>query len=220
MPKQITLSFDNGPDPEVTPLVLDILARRGILSTFFVIGDKLRDPERHALAVRAAREGHWIGNHTFNHLAPLGRTLDPRAAELEIGRTQSLIGDLAHPDLLFRPFGSGGLLDDALLSPGALAHLRREGFTCVLWNVVPRDWENPDGWVDRALELCAAEEWPLVVLHDLQTRAMDRLEAFLDALAPEGTVVQDFPPSCVPIVRGEVVGDLTPFVSAAPEAGG
>ncbi|MBY9051435.1 polysaccharide deacetylase family protein, partial [Pseudomonas fluorescens] len=42
----LTLTFDNGPDPDVTPLVLDILAERGIKATFFVIGEKLADPAR------------------------------------------------------------------------------------------------------------------------------------------------------------------------------
>ena len=93
----LTLSFDNGPEPDVTPHVLDTLASRGIKATFFVIGEKLLDPERRRLAARAHHEGHWIGNHTFTHSVPLGQQRDPDSAEHEIGRTQGLIGDLAHP---------------------------------------------------------------------------------------------------------------------------
>ena len=52
----LTLTFDNGPDPDVTPHVLDILAERGIKTTFFVIGEKLLDPERRSLAERARAE--------------------------------------------------------------------------------------------------------------------------------------------------------------------
>ena len=96
----LTLSFDNGPEPEVTPHVLDILAKHGIKTTFFVIGEKLLDPERRSLAKRARDEGHWIGNHTFTHSVPLGRQRDPDTAEHEIGRTQALIGDLAHRQAL------------------------------------------------------------------------------------------------------------------------
>ena len=66
----ITLSFDNGPDPEITPQVLDVLRRHGIKATFFVVGEKLRD--RRKFAERAQAEGHRIGNHTFNHQVPLG----------------------------------------------------------------------------------------------------------------------------------------------------
>ena len=57
----LTLTFDNGPEPGVTPRVLDALRERGIKTTFFVIGEKLGDPERHRLAARAHSEGHWIG---------------------------------------------------------------------------------------------------------------------------------------------------------------
>lgn len=214
MPKRITLTFDNGPDPEVTPQVLDVLAEHDVRTTFFVVGDKLRDPARHALCVRAHAEGHWIGNHTFNHLAPLGQTRHRGAAELEIGRTQALIGPLAHPDRLFRPFGSGGILDDALLSRAAVDLLVRDGYSCVLWNVIPRDWEDPEGWVEVALAQCAAEAWPLVVLHDLPTAAMDRLGTFLARLRDEGyAFVQDFPADCVPVRRGRVVGAIDGFVS-------
>jgi peptidoglycan-N-acetylglucosamine deacetylase len=217
MPKRVTLSFDNGPDPEVTPRVLDLLSERGILTTFFVLGDKLRDPGRRALCERAQAEGHWIGNHTFNHITPLGRARHSGAPELEIGRTQALISDLAHPEKLFRPFGGGGILNDGLFSPGALDLLQREGFTCVTWNVVPRDWEDPENWVEVAMDQCAGEDWPLVVLHDLQTTAMDRLDDFLDLLAQEDyAVVQEFPADCVPVRRGEIVGSLEGLVSSGP----
>ena len=67
----LTLTFDNGPEPDVTPHVLDILKAHDIKSTFFVIGEKLADPARRRLAVRAHHEGHWIGNHTFKHTVPL-----------------------------------------------------------------------------------------------------------------------------------------------------
>ena len=66
----LTLTFDNGPEPAVTPVVLDVLAHHGVLSTFFVIGSKLADPKARACAERAHAEGHWIGNHTFSHGIP------------------------------------------------------------------------------------------------------------------------------------------------------
>ena len=99
----VTLTFDNGPEPDVTPRVLDILAARAIKTTFFVIGEKLEDPARRQLAVRAHDEGHWIGNHTFTHTVPLGQQRDPQTARHEIGRTQAAIGELSHPRRWFRP---------------------------------------------------------------------------------------------------------------------
>ena len=119
----LTLTFDNGPEPGVTPHVLNILREHGIKSTFFVIGEKLGDPERRRLAARAHDEGHWIGNHTFTHTVPLGQQPGAETAQNEIGRTQAAIGELAHPYRWFRPFGGGGNLDERLLKPSVVEYL-------------------------------------------------------------------------------------------------
>ena len=215
----LTLSFDNGPEPEVTPRVLDILARHGIKTTFFVIGEKLLDPERRALAARAHAEGHWIGNHTFTHSVPLGLQRDPATAEHEIARTQALIGDLAHPQRWFRPFGGGGNLDDRLLKPSVIEHLASGGYSCVLWNAIPRDWADPDAWVDRALAQCRAQAWSLMVLHDLPSGAMRHLDSFLDRASEEGARFrQEFPPACIPIRAGKIVLPVKPYVSTVEES--
>jgi peptidoglycan-N-acetylglucosamine deacetylase len=153
----VTLTFDNGPEPEVTPAVLDTLAREEVRATFFVLGHKIADPRRRALAERAASEGHWIGNHTYSHERPLGELPDATVPEAEIGRTQALIGDLSHPDKLFRPFGGGGIIGPHLLSPAALRYLKTGGYSCVLWNVIPRDFDDAETWPERALDLM----WPL-----------------------------------------------------------
>jgi peptidoglycan/xylan/chitin deacetylase (PgdA/CDA1 family) len=119
----ITLSFDNGPTVEVTPLVLDVLARPQIKASFFVLGKKLQTPQTQALMHRAAGEGHWIGNHTFTHSVPLGRQAGDDVAQREIGRTQDCLEGVVHPDRLFRPFGGGGVIGDHLLSAPVLRHL-------------------------------------------------------------------------------------------------
>lgn len=210
----LTLSFDNGPDPEVTPGVLDILGRRGIKTTFFVIGGKIADPARRSLAERAQAEGHWIGNHTYTHDVPLGRQPDAGRAESEIGCTEILLGNLAHPDRLFRPFGGGGVLNEGLFRPSVVKYLERERYTCVLWNAIPRDWSDPDGWVSRALEQCRAQTWTLMVLHDLPTGAMRHLPRFLDSAEDAGARFrQDFPSDCVPIRRGERMRPIDDYVS-------
>jgi peptidoglycan-N-acetylglucosamine deacetylase len=214
----LTLSFDNGPEPQVTPYVLDALRRRGIKATFFVIGEKLADPERRRLAARARDEGHWIGNHTYTHSLPLGLQHDPDAAEHEIARTQRLIGDLAQPQRWFRPFGGGGNLDARLLKPSVVDHLCSNGYCCVLWNAIPRDWDDPDGWTVRALAQCRAQAWSLMVLHDLPTGAMRHLEAFLDSAADAGARFrQDFPPDCLPIRAGKIVLPIKSYVSSIEE---
>jgi peptidoglycan/xylan/chitin deacetylase (PgdA/CDA1 family) len=201
----------------VTPQVLDVLARARLGASFFVLGHKLRDSARRAAAERARAEGHWIGNHTFHHALPLGLSPDRDIAAEEIGRTQDLLGDLADERRLFRPFGGGGRLGRHLLSRAALDYLIAGRYTCVLWNAVPGDWADPTGWVETALEQCLALERSLVVLHDLPTGAMDRLERFIgEAQAAGAAFVQDFPPACVPLVRGRVVGAMEEYVTEAP----
>jgi peptidoglycan/xylan/chitin deacetylase (PgdA/CDA1 family) len=208
----VTLSFDNGPEPEVTAGVLDVLRARRLRATFFVLGHKLA--AHRAVAERAHAEGHWIGNHTWSHAGPLG-ALENDAAEAEIGRTQALIGSLSHPDKLFRPQGGGGALGPHLLNAAALRYLERGGFTCVLWNAVPGDFRDADGWVERALDLCARPEPVALVLHDLPNGAMRHLDRFLGILTDRGTAfTQDFPDACVLLRRGEPQRAVSPYVAS------
>jgi len=88
--------------------------------------------------------------------------------------------------------------------------------TCVLWNAVPRDWEDPRGWAETALAQCLLQPWTLPVLHDLPTGAMGRLKIFIDRLRDHGAVFrQDFAPDCVPLRRGEARRDLAPYTAPA-----
>ena len=212
---KVTLTFDNGPEPGVTERVLEVLKSAGIAATFFVLGTKLADPARRALAERAHAEGHWIGNHTMTHGTPLGRLRERGAARREIQEAQKLLGNLAHPDRLFRPFGGGGALGPHLLNTEALDVLKEARMTCVLWNAIPRDFADPDGWVERALEQCDKQPWTLLVLHDLPNGAMKHLKRFVTEIRERGAVLmQDFPPECVPMRRGEAVTSLAPYVNA------
>ena len=208
-----TLTFDNGPDPAgTTGHVLDLLLERRIKASFFVTGAQLELPGARSLAERARGEGHWIGNHTLTHSIMFGDSDDPSLPEREIGTTQKLIGDLSHEDLLFRPYGGGGVLDQRLLSPDAVSYLVKGGYSCVLWNSVPRDWEADIGWVDRCLEDICALDWAVVVVHDLPTGGMRYLSLLLDRVQALGVeFMQSFPESCVPIRRGRILTSLDPF---------
>jgi hypothetical protein len=103
-----------------------------------------------------------------------------------------------------------------LLSPGALDYLVRNRYSCVLWNCVPRDWAEPEGWPATARTEIELQPWTLMVLHDLPTGAMNQLDAFLvQALQAGIEIVQEFPPNCVPIVNGRIVRPIEPYVGAA-----
>lgn len=211
----VTLSFDNGPDPVVTPRVLDTLAKHGLRSCFFVIGRKLADPAARKLAERAHAEGHWIGNHTWTHETPLGRLDDPAVPDREIGATQREMGGLAHPDRWFRPIGGGGKIGPWLMSAGARDFLTDGGYSVVIWNSIPRDWEDHDGWPARAMAHCAAQDHTLIVLHDFVGPAMANLDRFIGTLADQGyTVGQEFPDDCVLTRRGVPARPLDAYVQA------
>ena len=75
--KKLTLTFDHGPTPGVTERVLDLLRDRDLHATFFPTGSHLAEPGVRALAERVLAEGHWLGNHTMTHGAPLGKRNDP-----------------------------------------------------------------------------------------------------------------------------------------------
>ena len=212
--KRLTLSFDNGPT-EGTAAVLDALAERAIKTSFFLVGKQLRAPGARALAERAKAEGHLIGNHTLSHDVPLGRVDAPPGHHLpEIEEMDALLDGLNEEVPLFRPYAGKGILGPHVFTANSLDYLRRTGHTVVLWNSVPRDWEQPsDAWVARALADIEARDWTAVVLHDKPNDAMKHLPDFLDAVLARGVEIrQDFPPDCLPIVGGESRWDVSALV--------
>lgn len=213
---RVSLTFDNGPDADATPHVLDVLAKTGVEASFFLLGSALaKEASLRNLALRARAEGHAVGNHTYSHRT-LGTIADPEEALAEIERTQALIGDAASPERLFRPPGGGGHLNKDVLTPKAFEHLRDNQYSCVFWNSVPRDWEDIDGWVVRALGDLSRQAWTVLVLHDVNTGAMRRLEGFIRSAQELGAnFTGEFPTSCTPLWRGQVnwLPDMEPCLS-------
>jgi peptidoglycan/xylan/chitin deacetylase (PgdA/CDA1 family) len=127
------LTFDDGPNEPYTSQVLDILAAGGVKATFFVIGE---NAERLPGTVeRAAREGHEIGNHTFDHrVLPLK---GPSAIRDQIARTSSLIERLtgARPRLFRTPHG--------WRNPWVNPVARGEGIQPVAWSLGVWDTDRP-----------------------------------------------------------------------------
>lgn len=205
-PRRVTLTFDNGPTPAITEQVLEILDREGIRSTFFVIGQKLRTPAAVSLARDAHSAGHWIGNHTFTHSVALGDRPDADYAAREIGDTQDRIGDLSHPDKLFRPYGNSGLVGRHLLSRAAISYLLTHQFRTIIWNSVPGDWKDPEGWVERCIAQIEAQDWSVVVLHDIERGCLQRLPELLQRLADVGVIYeQDYPEDVTLTRAGQIV---------------
>lgn len=202
MTANVTLTFDNGPTPGITEPVLDLLAAHNVPATFFAIGRKLATPHGAELARRSVAAGHRVGGHTWTHSVQFGGADDAVITE-ELDRTRVAVDDLGGTPLLFRPYGAGGVIDDRLMSPFGASTLRSQGYTCVLWNVLPGDWRDPDGWVNHALHGIDEHPWSVVVLHDVVGAALDKLDEFLTAAGSRGAEwSQEFPDNCTPIRDG------------------
>jgi peptidoglycan-N-acetylglucosamine deacetylase len=161
---RIALTFDDGPDPEVTPRILETLAAHGAKATFFFCGARA---EKHPAIVAAAfAAGHSVANHTYSHPAlPL---LSRSEIESEVRRTDEILraalSPAGAPAPFFRP--PFGLRD---LSVHAAAE--RFGFQTVLWSDSPRDWQAPAPEEITARVLSAARDGAIVLLHDGDARA-------------------------------------------------
>jgi peptidoglycan-N-acetylglucosamine deacetylase len=198
----VTLTFDNGPTPGVTEPVLDLLAAHAVAATFFAIGRKLATTEGWQLGRRILAGGHRLGGHTWSHSVQFGVADDGTVTE-ELDRTRAVVDEVGGDGLLFRPYGAGGVIDDRLMSAFGATTLRAQGYTCVLWNVLPGDWRDAEGWVDRALVEIGRQPWSVVVLHDVVDAALPRLDEFLTAVRvhdPSWSLA--FPDDCTPIRAG------------------
>ncbi len=216
--RRVTLSFDNGPTPGITDRVLEILDRERILSTFFVIGRNLLDPAAAALARTARSAGHWIGNHTFTHTVALGDRPTANYAEEEISKAEALIGGLANPEKLFRPYGNEGLIGPHLLSTAALQYLLEHRYRTIIWNCVPGDWKDPDGWVETCIAQVKSQDWSVIVLHDIENGCLPRLPELLQRLADIGvTYEQDYPDSVTLTRSGQTISMSPSYIADADQ---
>ncbi|CAI0887132.1 polysaccharide deacetylase family protein [Serratia proteamaculans] len=203
MHKKLTLTFDNGPHPQGTPLVLKTLAEYRLLANFFPIGEKISAPGGEALVKSVKEAGHRVGIHTLTHSLPLGLGA-PGFARHEIIEGQARLGQYGESPPLFRPYAGKGLLGPHVLNQEAVEVLQQQGFSLVLWNSVPRDWELPtDAWVARALDDLANNNWTVMVLHDARPEAMEHLGHFIEqAVLMDVEITQQLPDWVMPIQGG------------------
>jgi peptidoglycan/xylan/chitin deacetylase (PgdA/CDA1 family) len=155
-PKKVALSFDDGPNSEITPRVLEILKHYGVKAAFFVCGANAR---RHPHLVRQINEeGHIVGNHTFSH--SLFLTLSGLAFR-ETLKTQEILTDILGKDSrFFRP-------PHGLASPFFLKRLRRLGFKIIPFDVVAYDWKRSttaEKIIERVKK--SVKDGSIIVLHD------------------------------------------------------
>jgi peptidoglycan-N-acetylglucosamine deacetylase len=169
---RIALTFDDGPNPGITELILDVLKERNLCATFFMIGNRIASASN--LAQRVLAEGHDIGNHSFTHRK---LTLLPEAeAKQEIQKTQEIIADvLNHRAVWFRPpFG--------VLHQKQAAMAEAMGLRVVLWDVDSTDWAKPgeDKIIETVLE--KTKSGSIIMFHDVDQQTVNALPSILDNL--------------------------------------
>ena len=171
--KKVALTFDDGPNPDYTGVLLDGLKERGIKANFFVLGSEVeRYPQ---LVKRASEEGHLIGVHAYRHVN-LCQLSDAQAVE-QIDRTNGAI---------YR-------------ATGQYASYIRPPYGCwkedldyevqmveVLWDIDPRDWAttSSDLVVQRVLN--EVEENSIILLHDASKSSVQAAFTIIDTLQKQG----------------------------------
>lgn len=155
--REISLTIDDGPDPEVTPRVLDLLDAAGAWASFFCIGARAR---RHPALVREmVARGHGVENHSMNHLKRFA-ALGPRRMAAEIGDAQDCLGDVTgrRPDF-FRPTAG-------LRSPFLDPVLARQGLRLASWTRRAYDTRRGDAEVVHAVLARGLAAGDVLLLHD------------------------------------------------------
>lgn len=179
--KELYLTFDDGPIPEVTPWVLDTLKEHGALATFFVIGSNAhRHPE---LVERLRSDGHTVGNHTWGHENGWRTPLRDYIASVE--RTQAITGTP-----LFRPpYGR---------ITRAQSRALRERCDIIMWSVLSADYDvrtTANGCLNNVLRRTSPGS--IVVFHD-SLKAQERMRHALPrVLSHFGSLGYAF--KCLPV---------------------
>jgi len=132
--KLIALTFDDGPDEDFTPQILDILKKYNVKATFYVIGQKVQYNKK--IIKRQHEEGHEIGNHTYTHINVSKNGYNK--IKKEIGDTQSAVKSVTgvYPKTFRPPYRA--------ISKDMCDIIKEKNMNIVLWSYVDaRDWESP-----------------------------------------------------------------------------
>ncbi len=182
---RIALTFDDGPDPRATPLILDTLREHDLKATFFVVGQQVA--ENPGLLRRIVEEGHTLGNHTYHHADMSGLSAGRMRGELR--STQEAVDDALgyhRPMALMRPPYGNPYLDGSDALPAFRRVVREQGLLPVIWTVDPSDYllgGHPEGIVRRVVRADDAgrkgEADEVLLLHDNQRQTAEALPGII-----------------------------------------
>ena len=160
--RAVYLTFDDGPIPEATPFILDVLKEHGVKATFFMVGDNVRKyPD---LYQRVLDEGHQVGNHTHNHISGLRRSLH------EYSYNDETANAYIKSNLFRPPHGWMRIPQYALL---------RRKYKVVMWDLVTRDyskWMTAENVISNVKRY--ARNGSIITFHD-SVKSIDKLRTAL-----------------------------------------
>lgn len=180
--KVLYLTFDDGPHPDWTPKVLEVLDEYDAEATFFMLGERAK--ERPGLVKRVRNAGHAIANHTWNH--PSLADADRGTLAWQLSSTDRVLGERTR--CMRPPYGH--------LPPGGEAPIRELGYRVVLWDIDPTDWDYPGS---RSIFRKITEEarpGQIVLLHDgggNREQTVEALRMVLDELSEDGWTFESIP---------------------------
>ena len=170
---KIALTFDDGPHPVYTPMLLEGLQKRGVKATFFLIGKNIEGNEE--IVKQMAEQGNIVGNHTYNHVK-INDLPDLQACE-EMKKTSDLVKKITGETTCYirPPFGEW----DEHLDCGI-------DMISVMWTIDPLDWttQNVSQGVNKVVT--EAKEDDIILLHDCYASSVEAAFEIIDQLQAEG----------------------------------
>jgi len=155
--KVVYLTFDDGPIPEVTEWVLDVLQQQQIPATFFCIGDNIR--KHPAIFQRIIAEQHRIGNHTFHHVKGWKTPLEDYIANVKQCQQEIVIHHKEGTSLFRPPYGK--------ITKKQANYLLNQGYEIIMWSIITKDYEaalSPQQCLKRTIKRITPGS--IIVFHD------------------------------------------------------
>lgn len=175
--KVVAITFDDGPHPENTPRLLDMLKERKIKATFYVVGNMVKYSPQ--LLRRMIAEGHEIGNHTVTHGNLARMSDDALRKELQAAHDQIVAETGVVPRSMRPPGGAIKKSQKELM-------LREFGYPTILWSVDPEDWKRPGPAVVTSRLVNGASPGGILLVHDLHKPTVDAMPSTFDQLLAQG----------------------------------
>ncbi len=167
------LTFDDGPHPVWTPLLLDGLKERGVKATFFLMGENI--PGNEEIVERMVREGHLVGNHSYRHEQLTREGLEQVCQSFE--KTGQMIEEIAgiRPEYARPPYGDWNEELEC-----------RTELTTVLWDVDSLDWSDKDRRRITDKVCREIEDGDIVLMHDIFQSSQEAALDIIDRLSADG----------------------------------